>query len=289
MKTGERIFGTVLSLVFVFLILFACKRNVSADMGAKPSINLKVLNAPEGEYYIAVLGKSKEAAEADSVLKVEGEINEESAMEYMKNFSYDGWSFYYNPVNGTFDSSNDKDEYYFGYSIPKTFRFAVLTSNGDVYLSNEYTKKEYRAECTYDFATGEITEEYSNNIGKRVIIVASCYIITLIVEMVVLAAFGFPFTKRNVICVLIVNAATNIPMNAFLVSVPTALPVLFFQPLCEAVIIGMESAVYSFVLRYKEGKTTPLKSFFYGIGANIISAFIDVAALIFIFLPKLTK
>ena len=70
MKAKERILRAVFLSVFLFLVLFACRKNVSADMTPKPSIDLKVLNAPKSDFYIAVLGRYGDAPNTDSELKM---------------------------------------------------------------------------------------------------------------------------------------------------------------------------------------------------------------------------
>lgn len=282
MKNKERILRAVFSFVFVCLILFACRKNVSADMGAKPSINLKVLNAPEGEYYIAVLGQYGDASQGKSELKIDGEVNEENSMEYLEGFSYDGWSFKRNPLNGTFSSSNDEAEYYFYYySVPNPFRVVVITSNGDVYLSPSYSQKGFDADCTYDFATGEITEEYENKGFNKIVTIIICLIITLIVEMLVFLLFRFPFKKGNIICFLLVNIITNLTLNIIIV---LHTPLVIYLPLFEVFILVLESIIYFIFLRDKEDKRTPVKSIFYGISANIVSAVIDFVVWVFVLL-----
>ncbi len=281
MKAKERIFRAVFLSVFLFLVLFACRKNVSADMTPKPSIDLKVLNAPKSDFYIAVLGRYGDALNTDSELKIDGEVNEESSMEYLESFSYEGWTFHKNPLNGTFSASNDNDEYHFYYyEVPKDFRVIIITSTGEVYLSPSYSKKEFNAKCTYDFATGEITEEIEGRDVNRFLIIVSCLIATLIVEMLVFLIFRFPLKKGNIISILLINLLTNPPLN-FLV---LQFSVLFvYVPAFEVAIIVFESLMYFLLLRNKEGKKTPM-SIFYGVCANIASAVIGFILMIIIYL-----
>lgn len=281
MKAKERILRAVFLSAFFFLVLFACRKNVSADMTPKPSIDLKVLNAPKSDFYIAVLGRYGDAPNTDSELKIDGEVNEESSMEYLESFSYEGWTFHKNPLNGTFSASNDNDEYHFHYyEVPTDFRVIIITSAGEVYLSPSYSKKEFNAKCTYDFATREITEETESKDVNRFLIIVSCLIATLIVEMLVFLIFRFPLKKGNIISVLLINLLTNPPLN-FLV---LQFSVLFVSvPAFEVAIIVFESLMYFLLLRNKEGKKTPM-SIFYGVCANIASAVIGYILMIIIYL-----
>jgi len=92
-KKGLRVLSAFLFFIFFLGINTTV---VHADMGAKPSIDLKVVNGPD-DYYVALLGKGRDVeGRENSELKLE-EVNDESIEEYLKAFVNDGWTCFVSP------------------------------------------------------------------------------------------------------------------------------------------------------------------------------------------------
>ena len=267
--------------LFAFAFIFVLSGiPVKADMGPKPSITLTVINEGDsGNYYVALLEKRDGVLDENSKLKLDKEVNEENVEEYLKAFRYDGWCFHKTPVGGYLFEKTEEGIYDFIYMVPNPFRVVLIDQDGNVHVSDEITKKEYNAECTYDVMRGEVTEQYGDKVAGRIGYIAICYIFTLIIEFVFLLIFGYPLIKKNVISFIIANTLTNLTYSCFLISGPISLPVLFLSFVLEILIIIIEAVVYIIVLENREGKHPRIRSFFYALTANVVSSFMSIIVL----------
>ena len=290
-KKGLRVLSAFLFFIF---FLGINKTVVHADMGAKPSITLKVVNGPD-DYYVALLEKWRDVeGQENSGLKLE-EVNDESVQEYLRTFVNDGWTCAVLPFNGEpmlgtddgfndFYRANETGEYEYSYSVPDPFRVIVIGADGNVFLSNELDQEEFNSKCTYDVSAGSLTEEIDKYKGiKKAGYVALCLIVTLVSELIVLKLFRYPFSKVNLICFFIINVITNLSLNIWLVkcsSSPMA-GFIFLISMCvlEPLIIIIESIFFAGVLKDAEGKRHPIKSLIYGVVANIFSVIVGLIVL----------
>ena len=220
-------------------------------------------------------------------------MNDANVQEYLNTFVNNGWTCAVLPFNGEpqlgtddhhedFYRVNETGEYYFSYQVPDPFRVIVIGADGNVYLSNELNQEEYNSKCTYDVAAGTLTEEIDKFKGiKKAGFVALCLIVTLISELIILILFRYPLTKENLLCFVIINAITNLSLNIWLMYSSDSsgsggfaflIAIFFIEPL----IIVVESFFYAYVLKDAEGKKRPLKSFIYGVTANIFSILVGL-------------
>ncbi len=268
----KKIFATIL----LFLATFLCLSQAAyADMGAKPSITVHVENAPE-QYYIALL-HDRQLEDSDSYNNKLGLIiNDMTVRQYLENLDYEGWSLFQSPVGDNIYQSNEEHTYAFTYMVPNPFRVIIVSMNGDVVVSEPCSQKEFNAKCTFDYGNGVIVEKRVGRMLLRIFIIILLFSLTLVFEYAVLLLFGYPRTKGNITCLLIVNAITNLPLNIFLMSIPAGLAVFVVTILAEIVITLFEAIVYACTLKNVDGEKKPLKGFFYGICANIVSAFMGI-------------
>ena len=273
-KTMLKIF---FAITFVFYGILLCIIPVRADMGPKPSIDLTVVNAPES-YYVALLTNGATPEElgvpnVNSKLKLE-DVNDESVVEYLKGFLYDGWFYHETPVGDSYYRSNAENRYIFDYSVPNPFKAIIIDTDGDVHISDALNRVEYNAECNFDVEAGTLTENRDNKVRGRIIAVVLCYIFTLGIEGIVLKLFRYPLTKRNEFSFLFINTVTNISLSCYLIShAPLGgLFILFMLHYAEVWIILIEGAFYAVMLRDKSGKVRVLRGFVYSLVANLASA-----------------
>ncbi|HAF26322.1 MAG TPA: hypothetical protein DCG85_03290 [Lachnospiraceae bacterium] len=265
--------------LFTFALIFVLSSTcVRADMGPKPSITLTVINEGDsGNYYVALLEKRDGVLDEESKLKLDKEVNEENVEEYLKAFRYDGWCFHKTPVGGYLFEKNEDGIYDFIYMVPNPFRVVLIDQYGNVHVSKVMTKKEYNADCIYDVKTGDVSEQYEDKVAKRIVYIAVCYIFTLITEFVILLVFGYPLIKKNILSFFIVNTITNLTYSSALMSLmPGGLAILFLFFIAEIIIVIVEAIVYILTLVNKEGEHPRLRSFFYAVTANIVSAVMGV-------------
>lgn len=272
----------MMSLAF-FLIL-TIGMNVRADMGPKPSITITVVNAPD-HYYVALLDNYNHQQGGDSELHLD-KVDEESVNAYLHDFQQHDWKFFESPVGNNILKSNATGEYHFTYMVPNPFKVIIIDEDGNVYVSEEHTKKEFDAVCTYDVATGVITEDVSDKVFRRVLYVAICYLLTLLIELLALKIFDYPYTKLNVFFVVLINTITNIPFSLFVMNLDVGIAMLIAQFLLEIPVIVVECLYYLFTLRYQDGTIHRKRNLLYGLCANLISASLGIIGLFIYLLLK---
>ncbi|RKM57586.1 hypothetical protein D6855_13655 [Butyrivibrio sp. CB08] len=268
-----RLFWSMLVLLFTFY-LFPVK--ASADIGAKPSIYVKLVNAPE-HYYVALLDSYK-GEDLSYVTEVpQFDPAKQTVDEYLSDFSYEGWVYFAGFWDTNYYESNDKNAVEFGYMVPNPFRIIVIDSKGPVQVSDVFDRREFNAAVTYDYAANTIKEHYIGKAAYRVFQVIGFFLLTLVFEWLMFLAFKLPKNKRNIISFLVTNAITNIPYNIFKVYTLSRAgwPGLFVAAFFEIIIMIFEAIVYSFALVTENGKPEP-KCFGYGLVANIFSVFMGI-------------
>ena len=276
----------VKAIFIVFLILFAVSFQgitVSANGRPTPSVKITVNNAPK-DYYIALLGKNSES-EYDTDKTVDAAQNSELVCEdysvegvrkYLENFYYDGWTCYDQVVGLHYFKSNEDNTYDFIFTAEDNYRLAVITPDGRVTLSEEFTRRAYHAESMLNFSNGTVLEESAQKVMKKVITVASFYVLTELSELLILVLFQYPLILQNVLCVVLLNAITNITMNIRIVNDNSGFAVVFLVFFMEILVIFVESMVYFFVLENKYGRIDHGRNIVYGICANLFSDFVSI-------------
>lgn len=272
---NDRVKRAVAILILVVMAAGFSMTAARADMGPKPSITLTVTNGPE-EYYVGLLYLSQYGKEKESTLMLDV-VDDEHVKAYLESFSYDKWCWYKSPVGKNYYHSSKDATYEFDYSVPEHFRVILITGDGTVYLSADLTKTEFDAECTYDLITGMITEQREHAVANRIATVVVNFLVTIFVEMIVLLLF-YPCTARNLLCLFLINALTNIPFNVYMVYYNTSRGWTMLGPLVrgELIIILTEAILYSLLLRTKDGEKSWLKGIRFAVIGNLFSAFSDL-------------
>ena len=278
----------LLSIHLIFYFILSISQDVNADIGAKPSISITIENGPD-EYFVALLEKRdygiENTVETSTDVKVEN-VTEESVYNFLKSFRYDGYLFFESPVGSNVKKSdkneNPEEIYHFTYMVPSDFRVILIDKDGNLYLSESHTKKEFKAICTYDVATSSIVEEEGKSRIISIITIIICFILTLVIEFLILIAFRYPLIKRNVLVFLLTNALTNIPYNIFLISTVSRIDVMLIliNFFAEIIITLIETLVYCFTLVNREKEVKYGKNILYGILANIASSILGSVVII---------
>ena len=278
----------ILSLYLITTLILSTSKNVNADMGAKPSISITIENGPK-EYYIALLEKRDYGIEntvESSTNVIVQNVDDEGVYNFLKTFRYDGYVFFESPVGSNVKKSdkneNPEEIYHFTYMVPSDFRVILIDTDGNLYLSESHTKKEFKAICTYDVATSSIVEEEGKSRIISIITIIICFILTLVIEFLILIGFRYPLIKRNVLVFLITNALTNIPYNIFLISTVSRIDVMLIliNFFAEIIITLIETLIYCFTLLNKEQMVKYGKNILYGILANIASSILGSIVII---------
>ena len=257
MKLTETARKTIFGMLLVLCLLLPVLMNVSkADNGPKPSITINVKNGPQA-YYIALRGS---VANFDDIAKRQKSRLKENYPGEKEHQAIDkifSWGIHITPVGTSCYRGGGSGSYRFGYMVPKTFCVVMVTLDGDVIISDDVTKERYNAVFEYDVSTGELRELIKDSRMLYAKGAASCYILTLLLEGILLIPFGFASKKSNWLHFLIANTVTQIILNLFLVYNVTdhmtkgiAFIYFFF---IELVIFIIEAVYYGITLREKNG------------------------------------
>ena len=280
MKVSIKDLGLKL-ILFVLLTVFLVSISVSdvhADMGAKPSIEIKLVNEPDQHFYLALLTRERGGTGTNCELKLDN-VNEETVQKYLEDFFYNDWEFFQSPVGQNIHEKQEDGTYYYGYMIPDDFKVIIICDDGTVYMSDNINPKEFDAVVVYDVDAGTLTEQIENKTVRHTLYVVVCFLLTLAIEILVLKLFKYPFTKRNIFCFVLINTITNIPFNVFLINQHSDIVMVILWLFAEFLIMLIESIFYLITLRDSEGKPRRGKSFAYGVVANFVSAVLGVAIL----------
>lgn len=259
-------------LLMLAVLLTGCFTHVAmADFGPKPSVDLKVVNAPQEEYYIALLTVNHGSQEKENTpLHLDTPVDESRVKAYLEDFLFEG--YYYWDVTCRYKKGFGTQTYAFHYRAPEDFRVIVIRLDGTVAVSEKHHRENFKAICTYDFVTGTITEEAPAK-SETGGVYFWCFILTLLNELVVLWMFRFPLTggHLNTLIVIGVNLLTNLPFSIYLMNAnPGNLVIVVI--ILECVITAVECLIYSVALVNKEGKKDCKRSIAYGVVANLLSA-----------------
>ncbi len=263
MKLTKTARKTVFGMLLVLGLLLPVLMNVAkADFGQKPSITIKVKNAPDN-YYIALLKHSRyNESVKDRTINTSGSKLDEwerKALRTISDYNEDGWILYepHHGVGKYYEESNSKGFYQFGNRYLSPFRVIIVTSDGEVFVSKDVEKVRYTAVFDYDVSTGEIRELIKDSRKLYAMGAVAGYILTLILEGLLLFPYALASKKSNWFHCILVNTVTQIMLNLYLVNTVSehmtkgiAFIHFFF---IELVIFIIEAVYYGITLREKNG------------------------------------
>ena len=271
----------LVTLSSLLLLSLALILPISADMGPKPSITITVVNPPAEDYYLDLLVQhdpgdffksnlsEQELAELPEIVRTTLQAYQDGGFQPALTT---GTAV---PLFGNLIGERQADGtvlHHFSYhGTPSTYRIMVVTADGDVAVTDTLVRKAFRQTVTYDFATGEATNETSIPLAYATQFAMTC-VCTLLLEGVLLWAFGF-FCRENLLPFFVVNLLTQIGLTVvtgttLIFSGSFDAYIVFF--LCEAVIFLVEAIAFAFWLKGH----TKLRRVIYAITANLLSAFI---------------
>ena len=255
-----------------------------ADMGPKPSVTLKIKNAPEGRYGVGLLVKKSNGYRDDNQTYSNVEGMNRAMFDKMMAYEEDGWSIAFSPSRNPFigfpnEYGNTRSEFKYTYYAPSHFKIILVTGeDGAEYVSNEIETTRYEAACYYDFETGVLAEDlekYEQDDKSYFRRSVSFCVGTLIMEGLILFAFGLG-QLRNIPVFLIANVLTQFYLHATLwgnykAHGPGGWGNLLIFMGSELLIVIVETVLYAIFMRQENGKHGRIVA--YGIFANILSLF----------------
>lgn len=264
MKLTKTARKTIFGLLLVLGLLLPVLMNVAkADFGQKPSITIKVKNAPDN-YYIALLKHSRyNESVKDRTINTSGSKLDEwerKALRTISDYNEDGWILY-EPRHGVgkyYEESNSKGFYQFGNRYLSPFRVIIVTSDGEVFVSKDVEKVRYTAVFDYDVSTGEIRELIKDSRKLYAMGAVAGYILTLILEGLLLFPYGLASKKSNWFHCILVNTVTQIMLNLYLVNTVSehmTKGIAFIHFFFIELVIFIIEAVYYGITLYKKDDT----------------------------------
>ena len=252
-----------------------------ADMGPKPQITVKVLNPPEGEYYLDLL-----TMDAHSYKNIEDPSSYDQTMiALLMNYKEEGWVPGLTmgttaPMWGDLvgEPTRDGMEHTFGYmGVPNDFKIILVTSDGRVTVTEELHREALQSTLTYDYKTGKIKMEQP--VFSYIKQYVSTCLPTLVIEGMVLLLFGFSL-RQNLFVFLATNLITQLFLTLTIGSVFVkegllSACIVFFP--AELGILMFEAVVYCFLLK----GYTRLRRILYAVVANVFSAVIGIVIMSF--------
>lgn len=269
-----------MTCLFLTLVTMVCLcAPAFADMGPKPRIVLRAVNEPEGLYYVDLLvedeGRNHALDPADY---------DETMLGALRSYQDGAWHAarttgtdvpLFGDIKGV---ETDKGrEFTFSYIPPQRFRVILVTQDGEVRVSEEIRERtRFFETLTLDCETMTLKPYYDIPFAKIAQQFVSTLVPTLFIEGLLLLAFRLARTKRDALCFLWTNVATQIVLTAVLsYMLPRGgvfLSNLFVIPIAEIVILIAETIVYRRFL----ASGTKARRTAYAVVANLASWFLGV-------------
>ena len=223
-------------LIAVFIIaLFIPSEEVYADMGPKPTIQVKVDGLPEGNYDIAIITNQNSPGGIGEIysddvkyLEIKYKLLYERLVKEEVPYQYIGHINNYKQTTSI--------DYFWKYYAPSKFAIVIYDLDNDIlYISEECQKYVYNKvysikyedfeqinENTYTFSTNGIIVYAplgDNSIGGSIAVNVSMFILRMVLTIAIelLIALCFKFTKESYKVIAITNAITQLVLNAVII------------------------------------------------------------------------
>lgn len=272
--------------ILIILILLVFMPSISiADMGPKPSVNIKVNNLKENqEVYITLLSKEESTGpfSKDTELQSHEDYLEEGFNKFKSIEDKDGYYFL-----GNLDLLKGNGTYSWSYYPPQDFKIALYFPEQNlVLISKPYSRYAFNSNFKLNYKDMDLKDEvyYFDNeisitkvrdINKEIKSFLLRLVLTIIIEYLVALAMFTP-TKYQTKLIIKTNIFTQLLLNI------TISLILYFQGFlafsiifipCEIAVFIIEGVIYKKLLNQNlpENKK-PAMPMLYAFIANLISA-----------------
>lgn len=250
-----------------------------ADFGPKPQLTVKVVNGPEGAYYLDLLeegalrgGWTGPSWDVEQAME-RGEIDP-ALLAALEAAVPEGWHACAAqgtggaPINGGLTGVDGVHT--FGYvGVPDVYRVLIVTGSGETWMSETLRRSVLQSSVTVDWAakTARTPPLWVGYTAQFL----STLLPTLLIEGLILLLFRYAW-RRNWKPFLLVNLVTQTALSAFLsvTSLQNGVNGMFlilFLP-AEAAVALAEAGLYRKFLRGHSSR----RAFLYGLTANAASA-----------------
>lgn len=278
-------------LLIVLMLVTCLSVNVNADMGAKPSVRIKVEDPPEQDYYIAMLWNAPDSSNCEYTPNDSLSAEENAVVQSIFEYEEDGYKLFSNFRDAYF-RSNDSDSYpFYGYAgaLPGSYKIMIVTMDGQVQVSELIDQKAFNSTVIYDYESNTFKELVLESLfGPCLICAVVFFCVTLFTEWTVLCGFNL-INKKNMWHLFLINVITQLILNVFNICWYLSDHSGFYTVpwiIAEILIIVVEALWYSKRLINKEGKISVKRNVAYAIVANIASILAELPIyLILLFIP----
>lgn len=288
----KKIACVFISLFTAFVLLPIA---VSADMGPKPSVNLKFAGMEDRTFYVTLLSEKESTGpyshssapiDENSYLISENKAEGLKAWQAFRDYT-DADGFYFIEY---FKRSNEEGSFGWTYYPPSTFKVLIYFVDDGSFLSSQVTEK-YAFDSYYQVAASKdesrLDLQKSYDYSSELLSMAARILLTIAVEVLVALLFGLK--KKNLLLfILLVNAFTQIILNVLLNIINYSgggFAYVFNYVWMELLIVLIETLVFSWYFK-KIRPENPIKSWVapcFAVVANTVS--FGVGMLISIKLP----
>lgn len=266
--------------IFLTLVTVLCLcAPAFADMGPKPRIVLRAENEPDGLYYVDLLVEDEGRNHA-----LDPEGYDETMLAALREYQDGAWHAarttgtnvpLFGDITGT--ETDHGREFTFSYIPPQRYRVILVTEDGSVRVSEEvYERARFFETMTLDCDTMTLTPYYDIPFAKIAQQLFATLVPTLLIEGLLLVLFGLARNRRNLLCFLWTNLATQLVLTVFLsYTLPRAglvIANLLLIPVLELIILIAETVVYR---RFLTGRSKA-RCTLYGVTANLASWLLGV-------------
>lgn len=275
--------------VFACMLILAAALPVTAlaDVGPKPELTIRVVNAPTELYYLDLLIQNP--GSYDNLRNGGSAPYDQALLDGLHSWENAGWYPAYAggtniPLFGDLTGEPDGGVmvHTFTYlGLPQTFRIAVSGADGTVQAAPDpFTRQVFRTSITYDYSKNAIVGVTPVCLSYAVQFL-STFLPTLVIEGLVLLLFGFKL-RENWKFFLLLNFITQVVLTATLgTALITAGPLLvyfYFLP-AELVVTLAEMLACG---RFLRGRSRRRRAA-YALCANLASAAFGVFTLMPLF------
>ena len=292
-------------LSIIFLMLFGFNSIVNADMGAKPSITIKLENIKTDNYLIDLLIYDETGEKYKSPLDYNGKNGEQystktgynnlqtitiSQLETLHNINYDGWisestrwGAYLLFADCSGNSEHEHNFSYFG--TPDTYKVVIINNiTGETKITDVIHREDFSSNVTIDVNTMSVVSKANNGFSNNVTIDVNTMnviskanngnsfsnikniAIALILTIAVEIIIALIMKIKNIKIIFIANLITNIILQLALMYIPLSYMITF--AIMEILIFIAEYLIYSKFFN----DISKNKIITYTLIANIISA-----------------
>lgn len=268
-----------------FLIVFSFgEKTVKADVGPKPSVNVKLEGLKyNGNYYITLLAE-EESTGPYSVKNRRSEPYEEVAQKFADLKDKDNYNFL-----GHLQELDGDDYFSWSYYPPRKYKIALYFPKKDLFLISEkhkayafdsYYKMTFRDidldmdKEVYYFSNEEIKVEKNYNYTKEVLSFLARAVLTILIEYFLAFIMFRPNSYQSRLIIktnLLTQGLLNLGLNLILYYQGFLAFFLVFIPL-EILVFVIEAYIYKRKLNQKlEASQKKAPAVVYALFANIIS------------------